>query len=146
MVLAIGIVVDDAIVVIENVERIMGEEHLAPKEATRKAMGQITGAIVAITVVLAAVFVPCALQPGASGHLLAVRAHHRHVHGVLGVSGAVIHSRAVRHDLRPRPEEEKKKNVAFRWFDQVFDWIGTPTSAISAAPCVMRRAGCWSSR
>jgi multidrug efflux pump len=63
MVLAIGIVVDDAIVVIENVERIMTEEGLDPKEATRKAMGQITGAIVAITVVLAAVFVPSALQP-----------------------------------------------------------------------------------
>jgi len=67
MVLAIGIVVDDAIVVIENVERIMTEENLPPKEATRKAMGQITGAVVAITVVLAAVFVPSALQPGASG-------------------------------------------------------------------------------
>src|SRR3984957_4677930 len=58
MVLAIGIVVDDAIVVIENVERIMTEEHMEPREATRKAMGQITGAIIAITVVLSAVFVP----------------------------------------------------------------------------------------
>ena len=67
MVLAIGIVVDDAIVVIENVERIMIEERLSPKAATRKAMGQITGAIIAITVVLAAVFVPSALQPGATG-------------------------------------------------------------------------------
>ncbi|MES1153842.1 MAG: efflux RND transporter permease subunit, partial [Rhodanobacter sp.] len=67
MVLAIGIVVDDAIVVIENVERIMTEENLSPKDATRKAMGQITGAVVAITVVLAAVFVPSSLQPGATG-------------------------------------------------------------------------------
>src|SRR3546814_1112168 len=67
MVLAIGIVVDDAIVVIENVERIMTEEGLSPKQATRKAMGQITGAVVAITVVLTAVFVPSALQPGATG-------------------------------------------------------------------------------
>src|SRR5207237_5016198 len=67
MVLAIGIVVDDAIVVIESVERIMSEEGLSPKEATRKAMSQITGAVVAITVVLAAVFVPSAFQPGASG-------------------------------------------------------------------------------
>ena len=65
--LAIGIVVDDAIVVIESVERIMTEEHLPPKEATRKAMGQITGAIVAITVVLAAVFAPSALQSGSTG-------------------------------------------------------------------------------
>nr|WP_297836494.1 efflux RND transporter permease subunit [Pseudomonas sp.] len=71
MVLAIGIVVDDAIVVIENVERIMSEEHLPPKEATRKAMKQITGAILAITVVLAAVFIPSALQPGATGIIYA---------------------------------------------------------------------------
>ncbi len=65
--LAIGIVVDDAIVVIESVERIMREENLSPREATRKAMGQITGAIVAITLVLAAVFVPSALQTGSVG-------------------------------------------------------------------------------
>ena len=69
MVLAIGIVVDDAIVVIENVERIMTEEGLAPREATIKAMDQITGAVVAITVVLAAVFIPSALQGGASGEI-----------------------------------------------------------------------------
>jgi multidrug efflux pump len=67
MVLAIGIVVDDAIVVVEAVERIMREEHLPPKEATRKAMHQITGAIVAITSVLAAVFIPSALQSGSTG-------------------------------------------------------------------------------
>jgi multidrug efflux pump len=67
MVLAIGIVVDDAIVVVEAVERIMREEQLSPKEATRKAMRQITGAIVAITSVLAAVFIPSALQSGSTG-------------------------------------------------------------------------------
>jgi multidrug efflux pump len=64
MVLAIGIVVDDAIVVIESVERIMREEHLPPQEATRKAMTQITNPIIAISVVLAAVFIPSALQSG----------------------------------------------------------------------------------
>ena len=58
MVLAIGIVVDDAIVVIESVERIMREEHLSPQEATRKAMDQITSPIIAISLVLAAVFIP----------------------------------------------------------------------------------------
>lgn len=67
MVLAIGILVDDAIVVIENVERIMVEERLSPKEATRKAMGQITGAILGITLVLASVFVPMAFFPGSTG-------------------------------------------------------------------------------
>lgn len=67
MVLAIGILVDDAIVVIENVERIMAQEGLPPKEATQKAMGQISGAIVGITLVLAAVFIPMAFFPGSSG-------------------------------------------------------------------------------
>ena len=67
MVLAIGILVDDAIVVVENVERIMSEEGLPPREATRKAMGQITGAIVGITLVLIAVFIPMALFGGAVG-------------------------------------------------------------------------------
>ncbi len=67
MVLAIGILVDDAIVVVENVERIMSEEHLPPREATVKAMGQITGAIVGITLVLIAVFVPMAFFSGSVG-------------------------------------------------------------------------------
>jgi multidrug efflux pump len=67
MVLAIGIVVDDAIVVVEAVDRIMHEEHLPPKEAARKAMRQISGAIVAITLVLAAVFIPSAMQSGSTG-------------------------------------------------------------------------------
>ena len=67
MVLAIGILVDDAIVVVENVERIMAEEGLPPREATRKAMSQITGAIIGITLVLTAVFVPMAFFPGAVG-------------------------------------------------------------------------------
>lgn len=66
-VLAIGILVDDAIVVVENVERIMSEEGLPPKEATIKAMGQIQGAIVGITLVLVAVFIPMAFFPGAVG-------------------------------------------------------------------------------
>ena len=67
MVLAIGILVDDAIVVIENVERIMREEGLGPLAATRKAMDQITGAIIGITLVLIAVFVPMAFFPGSTG-------------------------------------------------------------------------------
>lgn len=67
LVLAIGIVVDDAIVVVENVERLMREEGLPPKEATRKGMTQITGAVVAVTTVLASVFVPAALMPGSVG-------------------------------------------------------------------------------
>ncbi len=67
VVLAIGLLVDDAIVVVENVERIMTEEGLSPKEATKKSMGQITGALVGIAMVLSAVFIPMAFISGSSG-------------------------------------------------------------------------------
>ena len=69
MVLAIGILVDDAIVVVENVERIMVEEGLPPREATRKAMGQISGAIIGMTLVLVAVFIPMAFFSGSVGNI-----------------------------------------------------------------------------
>ena len=69
MVLVIGIVVDDAIVVVENVERIMSEEGLSPLEATRKAMSQISGAIIGVTVVLISVFVPLAFFAGSIGNI-----------------------------------------------------------------------------
>ena len=69
MVLVVGIVVDDAIVVVENVERIMSEEGLPPLQATRKAMGQISGAIIGITVVLISVFVPLAFFAGSTGNI-----------------------------------------------------------------------------
>jgi multidrug efflux pump len=80
MVLVIGIVVDDAIVVVENVERIMAEEGLSPRDATHKAMGQISGAIVGITVVLISVFVPLAFFSGAVGNI------YRQFAAVMGVS------------------------------------------------------------
>ncbi|KWO42497.1 multidrug transporter [Burkholderia sp. MSMB1459WGS] len=117
MVLAIGIVVDDAIVVIENVERIMSEERLEPKEATRKAMGQITGAILAITVVLAAVFIPSALQPGATGIIYAQFA--------LTIAVSMLVSAFLAMSFTPalcaailKPTHEEKKNFIFRWFDK----------------------------
>lgn len=69
LVLAIGIVVDDAIVVVENVERLIADEGLSPPEATRKAMGQITGPVIATTLVLLAVFVPVTFMPGITGRL-----------------------------------------------------------------------------
>ncbi len=69
MVLVIGIVVDDAIVVVENVERIMAEEGLSPKDATIKGMGQISGAVVGMTTILVVVFVPLAFFSGATGNI-----------------------------------------------------------------------------
>src|SRR5271168_5297171 len=122
MVLAIGIVVDDAIVVIENVERIMDEEHLEPKEATRKAMGQITGAIIAITVVLAAVFVPSALQTGSVGAIYRQFA--------LTIAISMLFSAFLALSFTPalcatllRPHHHAEKNKLFRWFDQGLDRI-----------------------
>jgi multidrug efflux pump len=67
MVLAIGLLVDDAIVVVENVERVMAEEHLAPMQATEKSMRQITGALIGIALVLSAVFLPMAFSAGSTG-------------------------------------------------------------------------------
>ncbi|MCG9766954.1 efflux RND transporter permease subunit, partial [Vibrio alginolyticus] len=69
MVLVIGIVVDDAIVVVENVERIMAEEGLSPRQDTKKAMRQISGAVTGITAVLISVFVPLAMFSGATGNI-----------------------------------------------------------------------------
>ncbi len=138
MVLAIGIVVDDAIVVIENVERIMTEERLSPKEATHKAMGQITGAVVAITVVLAAVFIPSALQPGASGIIYKQFA--------LTIALSMGFSAFLALSFTPalcasflQAEHDKKKNILFRKFNRFFEWtthtyVGQVGRAISHAP------------
>jgi multidrug efflux pump len=138
MVLAIGIVVDDAIVVIENVERIMSEEHLEPKAAASKAMSQITGAIVAITVVLTAVFVPSALQPGATGIVYAQFA--------LTIAMSMAFSAFLALSFTPalcasllKPTHNEKKNVVFRWFNKTFDWVthtyhGHVGSAVRHAP------------
>ena len=112
MVLVIGIVVDDAIVVVENVERIMSEEGLPPREATRKAMGQISGAIIGVTVVLVSVFVPLAFFAGSVGNIYrqfsAVMVSSI---AVLGLPGAVADAGAVRHAAqagrgRPSPRQD----------------------------------------
>jgi multidrug efflux pump len=138
MVLAIGIVVDDAIVVIENVERIMTEEHLDPHAATRKAMTQITGAIIAITVVLTAVFVPSALQPGATGIIYAQFALTIAVSMAISAFLALSFTPALCAALL-RPERHEGRNVLFRWFDRAFNntahmYQGHVGSAIRHAP------------
>lgn len=114
LVLAIGIVVDDAIVVVENVERIMEEEKLSPYEATKKAMNGLTGAIIATSLVLAAVFVPVSFLGGITGQL------YRQFTVTIVVS--VLLSTVVALTLSPvmcslilRPEDpDKPKNVVFR--------------------------------
>ncbi len=120
MVLAIGIVVDDAIVVIENVERIMAEEGLSPKDATRKAMGQITGAVIAIAVVLAAVFIPSAMQSGSAGAIY--RQFALTIAVSMGFSAflALAFTPALCASLLKPHDADKKKNVVYRWFNRMF--------------------------
>ena len=104
LVLAIGLLVDDAIVVVENVERVIAEEGLSPREATRKAMGQLTGALVGVALVLSAVFVPTALhQRLGRRDLPPVLAHDRRGDAAVGVRRALAHSGALRHACSSPP-------------------------------------------
>ena len=122
MVLVIGIVVDDAIVVIENVERLMDEEGLPPKEATRKAMGQISGAVVAIAVVLMAVFIPSALQSGSVGVIYRQFCVTIALSTAFSAFLALIYTPALCATLL-KPLHETHKNAFFRGFNGIFDWV-----------------------
>ena len=119
MVLAIGIVVDDAIVVVEAVDRIMHEEHLPPKEAARKAMRQISSAIVAITLVLAAVFIPSAMQTGSTGVIYRQFALTIALSIAFSAFFALSWTPALCATLL-RPEQ-LKTNVVFRAFNRAFE-------------------------
>ncbi|MCL4768540.1 MAG: multidrug efflux RND transporter permease subunit [Hyphomicrobiaceae bacterium] len=121
MVLAIGILVDDAIVVVENVERIMSEEGLGPREATRKAMGQITGAIIGITLVLTAVFVPMAFFPGAVG-IIYQQFSLTMVVSILfsGLLALSLTPALCATLLKPMPEKHEKRGF-FGWFNRGFE-------------------------
>ncbi|MRN38490.1 hydrophobe/amphiphile efflux-1 family RND transporter [Neisseria sp. N95_16] len=123
MVLVIGIVVDDAIVVVENVERIMATEGLPPKQATKKAMGQITGAVIGITAVLISVFVPLAMFSGATGNIYRQFA--------ITMASAIAFSAFLALTLTPalcatmlkpipKGHHEEKKGF-FGWFNRKFD-------------------------
>ena len=107
LVLAIGLVVDDAIVVVENVERIMEEEHLSPYEATKKAMNGLTGALVATSLVLAAVFVPVSFLSGITGQLYrSVQRNDRNLCAAFYGSGA--HAQPVMCSLILKPTDKNK--------------------------------------
>ena len=122
MVLAIGILVDDAIVVVENVERLMATEGLSPRDATRKAMSQITGAIVGITLVLTAVFVPMAFFPGAVG-VIYRQFSLTMVVSILfsGFLALSLTPALCASFLKPIPEGHHEKGGFFGWFNRGFD-------------------------
>ncbi|MDB5824128.1 MAG: multidrug efflux transporter permease [Herminiimonas sp.] len=122
MVLAIGLLVDDAIVVVENVERVMHDEGLSPLAATRKAMGQISGALVGVAVVISAVFVPMAFSKGTVGaiyrqfSLTIVSSMLLSVFVALSLTPALCAML-----LKPPSEEHAKKRGFFGWFNRGFD-------------------------
>ncbi|SHJ68248.1 efflux RND transporter permease subunit [Halodesulfovibrio aestuarii] len=119
LVLAIGIVVDDAIVVLENVERIMSTDKLPPKEATIKAMGEVTGPVVAIVLVLCAVFIPVAFMGGLAGEMYKQFA--------VTIAVSVIISGIVALTLTPAlcalilKENHSQPLAPFRWFNRFFE-------------------------
>ncbi|WP_212629806.1 multidrug efflux RND transporter permease subunit TMexD [Pseudomonas sp. KB-10] len=121
MVLAIGILVDDAIVVVENVERIMAEEGLAPVPATIKAMGQVSGAIIGITLVLSAVFLPLAFMSGSVGVIYQQFSLSLAVSILFSGFLALTFTPALCATLlKPIPEGHHEKTGFFGWFNRKF--------------------------
>ena len=130
LVLVIGLLVDDAIVVVENVERIMHEEHLPPREATLKSMEEITGALIGIGLVLTAVFLPMAFFGGSTGVIYRQFSVTIVAAMVLSILVALILSPALCATLL-KPVEEEQKAMAKRWFgwfnngfDSFRNWYG----------------------
>ncbi|MGF6573263.1 multidrug efflux pump [Paraburkholderia fungorum] len=143
LVLAIGLLVDDAIVVVENVERVMAEEGLSPREATRKAMGQITGALVGVALVLSAVFVPVAFSGGSVGAIYRQFSLTIVAAMVLSVLCALVLTPALCATiLKPIPQghHEEKKGF-FGWFNRTFD--SSRDKYHGGVQHVIKRSGRW---
>ncbi|GAB7222675.1 multidrug efflux RND transporter permease subunit VmeB [Vibrio owensii] len=122
MVLAIGLLVDDAIVVVENVERVMHEDGLDPKEATKKSMGQITGALVGVGLTLSAVFVPMAFMSGSTGVIYRQFSITIVAAMTLSVLVAIILTPALCASLLKKGDAEfSDKKGFFGWFNGKFD-------------------------
>ncbi len=145
MVLAIGLLVDDAIVVVENVERVIAEDKLPPKEATHKSMGQIQRALVGIAVVLSAVFMPMAFMSGATGEIYRQFSITLISSMLLSVFVAMSLTPALCATiLKAAPEGGHKPNALFARFNTLFE---NQLSTIPTAParcCVVPVATWWS--
>ncbi|MBB6485420.1 efflux RND transporter permease subunit [Rhizobium lusitanum] len=121
MVLAIGLLVDDAIVVVENVERVMEEEGLSPREATIKSMQEITGALIGIATVLSAVFIPMAFFSGSVGIIYRQFSVTIVSAMVLSVIVALILTPALCATLLKKPKHGAKERGVFGWFNRNFE-------------------------
>ncbi|MAU21303.1 MAG: multidrug efflux RND transporter permease subunit [Martelella sp.] len=138
MVLAIGIIVDDAIVVVENVERIMSRQGLSPRDATRQAMREISGAIVGITLVLAAVFIPMGMAAGSVGAI--------YRQFTLSMAVSILFSAFLALTLTPalcatilKPVQTHAKGGFSGWFNRGFDALAARYTG--AVGWVLRRGG-----
>ncbi|MCD1635164.1 multidrug efflux RND transporter permease subunit [Martelella mediterranea] len=138
MVLAIGIIVDDAIVVVENVERIMSRQGLSPRDATRQAMREISGAIFGITLVLAAVFIPMGMAAGSVGAI--------YRQFTLSMAVSILFSAFLALTLTPalcatilKPVQTHAKDGFSGWFNRGFDALATRYTG--AVGWVLRRGG-----
>lgn len=141
MVLAIGLLVDDAIVVVENVERVMSEEGLSPKEATKKSMGQITGALIGIGLVLSAVFIPMAFFGGSTGVIYRQFSITIVSAMALSVLVAIVFTPALCATmLKPVAKgHHEKKTGFFGWFNRSFD--ATTRRYEGGVKAILRRSG-----
>ncbi|ENJ8692970.1 efflux RND transporter permease subunit [Salmonella enterica] len=143
MVLAIGLLVDDAIVVVENVERVMMEDNLSPREATEKSMSQIQGALVGIAMVLSAVFIPMAFFGGSTGAIYRQFSITIVSAMALSVLVALILTPALCATLlKPvSAEHHEKKSGFFGWFNTKFDHsVNHYTNSVSG---IVRNTGCY---
>ena len=124
LVLAIGLLVDDAIVVVENVERLMREEGLSPKDATKKSMQEITGALIGIALVLSAVFLPMAFFGGSTGVIYRQFSVTIVSAMVLSITVALILTPALCATLlKPIPQDGKDRHGRFfTWFNETFEY------------------------
>lgn len=121
MILAIGLVVDDAIIVVENVEHLMATEHLSPIEAARKAMDELSGALVAIVLVLVSVFLPVAFLGGLTGTLYKQFAITIAISMVIsGIVALTLSPALAARILKPGSHEKKGFS---KWFNNGFDWM-----------------------
>lgn len=140
LVLAIGLLVDDAIVVVENVERVMAEEDLSPKEATKRSMEQIQGALVGIALVLSAVFIPMAFFGGSTGVIYRQFSITIVSAMVLSVLVAMILTPALCATLlkKPNSHDDKKKGL-FGWFNRLFE--KSTNHYVHSVSHIIRRTG-----
>ncbi|WP_294911048.1 efflux RND transporter permease subunit [Tatumella sp. UBA2305] len=141
LILAIGLLVDDAIVVVENVERVMVEENLPPKEATKRSMEQIQGALVGIALVLSAVFIPMAFFGGSTGVIY--RQFSITIVSAMGLSvlvALILTPALCSTILKPiKPGDHAKDKGFFGWFNRIFD--KSTNHYVNSVSHIIRRTG-----